>query len=284
MTAVDPRVIARVKAIKAHRSSSRERYLERARVAFVVHSFNRVANVNALLHGLRQIKGHELIVCDEGSLDGSRRRWESLLVRRNDFLILSNDLHEIRILDRAIRFASADVVCLVQDDDRIPKGTAWLGRALARFRKHEKLAVLGGFMGFNGVDPNPAHVQRFWGEGPFRFVAHVNVGPFFVRRQHYESLGGWDPSFSAVGEPGICFDNELCLRAWMEGFQVGYQFVPFKGPAGSYPRDGGTVLFSPETRRENQLRNASKIFRRYGAHAKRIASLVYRANRSTGRG
>jgi hypothetical protein len=32
----------------------------------------------------------------------------------------------------------------------------------------------------------------------------------------------------------ICFDNELCLRAWMNDYQVGYSFVPFKGPAGHY--------------------------------------------------
>ena len=62
----------------------------------------------------------------------------------NDFLILSNDLHEIRILDRAIRFASAEVVCLVQDDDEILAGGAWLENALAKFRQYENLAILGG--------------------------------------------------------------------------------------------------------------------------------------------
>jgi glycosyltransferase involved in cell wall biosynthesis len=278
VTDVDLPVIERVKEAKARRANSSERYLERANVAFVVHSFNRVSNVNALLAGLRQVEDHELIVCDDGSLDGSRWKWESLLTKPNDFLILSNDLHEIRILDRAIRFASAHVVCLVQDDDQIPKGTAWLESALAKFRQHEKLAILGGFMGFNGFDTDPANVERFWGEAPFRFVEHVNRGPYCVRSQHYESLGGWDPSFSAVGEPGICFDNELCLRAWMEGFQVGYHFVPFKGPAGSYARDGGTVLFSAEVRRRNQLRNESQIFRKYAEHAERIANLVRQAN------
>jgi hypothetical protein len=198
-------------------------------------------------------------------------------VRPNDFLILSNDLHEIRILDRGIRFAGADVVCIVQDDDQIPPGTAWLENALAAFRQHEQLAVVGGFMGFNGFDPDPENVQRFWGEGTFQFVDHVNIGPYFIRKKHYELLGGWDPSFSAAGEPGICFDNELCLRAWMEGLQVGYQFAPFKGPAGTYALAGGTLLFSPEVRRRNQLRNESQIFLKYAGHAERIANLVRRA-------
>ena len=66
----------------------------------------------------------------------------------------------------------------------------------------------------------------------------------------------------------------------MEGFQVGYQFVPFKGPAGVYARAGGTILFSGEIRRRNQLRNESQIFRKYGEHAEWIAELVRRANRS----
>jgi glycosyltransferase involved in cell wall biosynthesis len=283
-TAVDPRVIARVKAAKARRRSAPVQYRERSRVAFVVHSFNRVANIDQLVAGLRRIDGHELIVCDDGSLDGSREKWMAHVVRPNDFLILSNDLHEIRILDRAIRFACADIVCLVQDDDVIPQETDWLEAALRQFTQHPKLAIIGGFMGFHGFETNPrkARDRAVWQEAPFQFVGHVNVGPYFIRKQHYGALGGWDFSFSSAGEPGICFDNELCLRAWVNGYQVGYRFVPFKGPAGRYSRDGGTVLFAPAIRRRNQLRNEGRIFQRYARHARRIAQLVREANRRIG--
>jgi hypothetical protein len=106
----------------------------------------------------------------------------------------------------------------------------------------------------------------------------VNIGPYFIRRQHYELLGGWDYSFSEVGEPGICADNELCLRAWMNGYQVGYRFVPFKGPSGHYPADGGTVLFSNDTRVRNAVRNSDTIFRKYGKYARQIDKLVEDAN------
>src|SRR5262245_48362763 len=116
VTKVDPELIERVKIEKARRRSSSLQYTDRARVAFVVHSFNRDSNIDQIVAGLRRVDDHELIVCDDGSLDSSRETWASHLCRPNDFLILSNDLHEIRILDRAIRFASADVVCLVQDD------------------------------------------------------------------------------------------------------------------------------------------------------------------------
>ena len=164
-------------------------------------------------------------------------------VRPNDFLVLSNDLHEIRILDRAIRFASADVNCLVQDDDRIPRGPSWLNSALELFEKHPKLAIWAGSWDFT------ASIRILEGCGAsgkrsFQFVDHVNIGPYFIRREHYLQMGGFDLSYSRAGEPGICFDNELCLRAWVNGYQVGNSFVPFKGPAASYSLDGGTTRFS----------------------------------------
>ena len=284
MAAIDPELVERVKMSKAGRQSSPLRYRDRSRVAFVVHSFNRAVNIDQLVSGLRRIDGHELIVCDDGSLDDSREKWMSHLVQPNDFLILSNDLHEIRILDRAIRFASADIICLVQDDDVIPHETSWLDCALGEFKKHSNLAIIGGFMGFYGIDLSPIKTSEsaIWGETSFQFVDHVNIGPYFIRKQHYEALGGWDFSFSHVGEPGICFDSELCLRAWVHGYQVGYRFVPFKGPPNQYSLDGGTMLFSEEARFRNQWQNHSKIFEMYGGHAPRIAELVRNANRSVG--
>ncbi|ONI74117.1 hypothetical protein BWI15_12170 [Kribbella sp. ALI-6-A] len=282
MTGVDQATIDRVKADKERRASSARTYQDRPHLAFVVQSFNRISNIEQLIGGLRALGNHELIVCEDGSLDGSHDKWMSYLDRPNDFLIHSNDLHEIRILDRAIRFARADIVCLVQDDDLVPRETDWLDAALACFAGHPRLAILGGFMGFESFDPDPAKAKRIWGDDTFRFVHHVNIGPYFVRRRCYEALGGWDYSFSEVGEPGICFDDELCLRAWMNDFQVGYRFVPFKGPAGHYDPDGGTVLFSNEIRVRNSVRNSDTIFAKYGPHADRIDRLVGAANASLG--
>lgn len=122
-----------------------------------------------------------------------------------------------------------------------------------------------------------ATAKQIWGGTEFRFVQHVNIGPYFIRRAAYRDLGGWDHTFSAPGEPGIGFDDELCLRAWMGGYQVAYSFVPFKGPPGHYAVDGGTALFS-ELRARNSQRNSATIFHRYGPYAKRIDQLVEAAN------
>lgn len=279
---VDPKVIERVKAYKAHRRTLSAQYRDRPKIAFVVHSFNRVSNIDQLFTDLRRMGEHELIVCEDGSLDGSHEKWMSYLDGPNDFLIHSNDLHEIRILDRAIRFARAEIICLIQDDDLIPHEKGWLNAALKQFDTHPKLAIIGGFMGFGSFHPHPNRAKRIWGPAPFQFVHHVNIGPYFIRRPHYEALGGWDYSFSRAGEPGICFDNELCLRAWVKGYQVGYRFVPFKGPPGYYSLDGGTVLFSGPLRRRNQIRNQTKIFEIYGKHVRRIDRLVREANRTNG--
>lgn len=280
--AVDPGLIKRVKARKTRRQSSPFKYRDSQRLAFIVHSFNRISNIDRLVARLRGLGDHELIVCEDGSLDGSHEKWMSHLKRPNDFLLHSNDIHEIRILDRAIRFARAEIVCLVQDDDRIPRETAWLKRALRSFAQYPQLAILGGFMGFGSFHPDPAKAKPIWEEGPFRFVQHVNIGPYFIRKHHYEALGGWDYSFSRAGEPGICFDNELCLRAWINGYQVGYSFVPFKGPPGHYSLDGGTVLFSGLVRRKNQVRNQKKIFAMYSRHVRRINRRVREASCSAG--
>jgi glycosyltransferase involved in cell wall biosynthesis len=282
MPHVDQETIERVKSDKKRRSSAATKYQDQPLLAFIVESFNRSSNISQLIDGLRGLGDHELIVCEDGSLDGSRELWIGYLDRPNDFLIHSNDLHEIRILDRAIRFARSDIVCLVQDDDLIPRDTDWLDSVLGYFAEHPRLAILGGFRGYHSFDPDPAKVQCISGGAGFRFVHHVNIGPYFIRRQSYELLGGWDYSFSEVGEPGIGFDNELCLRAWLNNYQVGYSFVPFKGPAGHYPADGGTVLFSDGARGRNSVRNSRSIMAVYGKSAARIDGLVSDANAALG--
>lgn len=251
-------------------------------ISFIVHSFNRVGNLEQLATGLGRYKPREIIVCDDGSLDGSREKWRSRLSGPNEFMIHSNDLHEIRILDRALSFAASDVVCLIQDDDTIPADMDWVDAAIKQFRQKPNLAIIGGFMGFNSCSKSPIESRdtSIWGKSKFQYVWHVNIGPYFIRRSHYLSLGGWDYRFSGAGEPGIGFDSELCLRAWVSGFQVGYMFVPIKGLAEHYSLEGGTMLFAKDRRLRNQWRNHKMFHKKYNKHDRRISELVNTANKA----
>lgn len=249
--------------------------------SFIVHSFNRVGNVRRLARGIREAGRGQLLVCDDGSIDGSREAWLGELGAVAGALVLSNDLHEIRILDRAIRASDAEIVCLLQDDDRIPPDRRWLDAALGAFERFRDLAVIGGFMAFNSCDRSPIRSRdsAIWGGSGFQFVWHVNIGPYFVRHRHYVALGGFDFGYSAPGEPGIGFDSEFCLRAWREGYQVGYRFTPLKGPPQSYSLNGGTMLFARNERFRNQWRNHELLYRQYAPAEPEIARRVAEANR-----
>jgi len=81
MTSVEPAIVDAVKASKARCRASAVQYAEHPRLGLIVHSFNRVANVAQLAGGLRALGHHELIVCEDGSVDGSCEMWLALLDR-----------------------------------------------------------------------------------------------------------------------------------------------------------------------------------------------------------
>ena len=266
-------------------------YNEAPRVSVIIQSFNQVRNIAFLESRMRATCMDELIVCEDGSLDGSLDSWVPRLTRPNDFLLRSNDLHEIRTYSRAIEFARGEIICLMQDDDRPPQDGGWLADALRLFECHPRLAILGGWMGFMNyfaeeynspwllpdrtqipfIDP---HTGRL-----FMFVENVNIGPYLLRKSSYLSLGGFDLAFSKPGSPGICFESELCYRAWLRGYQVALTNLPVKAPVdGGYLLPGGTTLWAKEERDENDKLNKKRIVSLYNKHLSAIQTQVRQAN------
>lgn len=283
-----------VRASKAQRQASGLQFKDAPLVSVIIQSFNQVRNVELLESRLRLTCLDELIVCEDGSVDGSYERWQRLLSRPNDFLIRSNDLHEIRTYSRAIDFTRAEFICLMQDDDRPPVDGSWLARAVEIFRYHPRLAVLGGWCGFNNYFAEAYNAP--WlppGEGlipyrdpntnlPLMFVENVNIGPYILRRSAYKQLGGFDLAFSAPGTPGICFESEFCYRAWQYGYEVGLTDMPAKLRKGyggdGYIFPGGTLLWGRSEREHNEIQNKKRIVELYDADLPSIQRKVAEAN------
>jgi len=284
--------IDQIKARKEQRSRANLRYVEAPSCSVIVQSFNQVRNVSVLESRLRATSMQELIVCEDGSLDGSHEAWLRLLVNPNDFLLHSNDLHEIRTYNRAIGMAQGAVVCLMQDDDRPPSDGAWLADALEIFERYPRLAVLGGWCGFDRyfeVEYNaPWLLSRDTAipfldpptGRPFAFVENVNIGPYFVRRRVFDELGGFDLRFSGVGEPGITFESEFCYRVWRAGHQVALTDIPVKQQTGklSYILPGGTSMWGSEARTRNERANKQLIKELYDDDLPAIQRAVCESN------
>jgi glycosyltransferase involved in cell wall biosynthesis len=280
-----------VKKQKQKQRRSGVSYNEAPQVSVIIQSFNQVRNIAFIESRLRATCLDELIVCEDGSLDGSLDAWVARLTRPNDFLLRSNDLHEIRTYSRAIEFAKGEIICLMQDDDRPPQDGGWLADAVRLFECYPRLAILGGWMGFMDyfaeeynspwllpdrtqipfVDP---HTGR-----TFMFVENVNIGPYLLRKSSYLSLGGFDLAFSQPGSPGICFESEICYRAWLRGYQVGLTNLPVKAPVdGGYLLPGGTTLWAKDERDRNDKLNKQRIANLYDKHLAAIQTVVRRAN------
>jgi glycosyltransferase involved in cell wall biosynthesis len=280
--------VKRIKAWKAQRALSQLKFADHPRVSVIVQSFNQVRNIKLLEARLRLTCADELIVCEDGSLDGSLEEWVRRLTRPNDFLIRSNDIHEIRAYSRAIDHARGEFICLMQDDDRPPRDGSWLAKALEVFMHYPKLAILGCWCGFNQYFAEeynapwlPDGLRRipFYDPNtrlPFIFVENVNIGPYLLRKSTYRELGGFDLRFSAPGEPGITFEAELCYRAWRRGYEVALTNIPVKMERGKceYVFPGGTSLWGNAERLENEAVNKRRIVELYDRHLPSIQERV----------
>lgn len=271
-------LIRKVKARKRSRAALPYIYTDSPKVSLVIQSFNHRGNIERIVDRLRHTIADELIVCEDGSVDGSEKVWRRLLTRPNDFLIQSNDIHEIRTYNRAISLARGEFVCVLQDDDIPPENPQWVADAVTLFRKYPRLAVLGcwngvmlslknfddwvdyavgsGYMGMGPGREYPISLMEPESKLPFQFVKAVGIGPIFFRRADFEALGGFDLHLSRPGEPGIMLDYDICLRAWLSGRHVGvYESGAFeRGLGGS-----GTFMFGASKRKENFIKNLKHV-------------------------
>jgi glycosyltransferase involved in cell wall biosynthesis len=297
-------VQAKVEEIR--RSRQNYSYTDNPQLTIIVQFFNKRHNINQIIERLRLTSAEEIIVIDDGSIDGSYEDWMNYLDRPNEFLLRCNDIFEVRTYDRAIRMARGEFVCLLQDDDIPPPNNLWVEQALALFDIFPELMILGGRDGMELLLPDPidpgeqpenrwsdgvleytgVHKVRIYGSPryieptsgiPFMFAMAVNRAPTFLRRSKFIEIGGINQKYA----PFQFDDDDACIRAWLAGYKVGFYTCPFIRNFDV----GGMGLFNSERIKKQMAINAKLLYADYSTHIANgsLQDLVNQANSSLAR-
>lgn len=258
---------------KNHASWEAKGYRNEPSVSFVIQSHNKSLQICHILPKLRQYKDAEIIVIDDGSSMEHTKRLTEALTGANEFLLRANDLFENVTYDKALRLANGKYVALMQDDDDF-ENVSWVTEAIALFERHPKMVILGGKWALN-VKFHPEQekgcgTKREMSDAKFRFVDAVNRAPMWIRKDLYEQhLHHIDFRFA----PFQYDDDEICLRSWQLGLQVGWYDAKFQSLTA-----GGMRLWNSEFTKEQMERNGKLLYQLYADKMNNIAIQVEKSN------
>ena len=258
---------------KNHASWEAKGYRNEPSVSFVIQSHNKSLQICHILPKLRQYNDSEIIVIDDGSSMEHTRRLTEALTGANEFLLRANDLFENVTYDKALRLANGKYVALMQDDDDF-EDVSWVSEAVALFERHPKMVILGGKWALN-VKFHPEQekgcgTKREMSDAKFRFVDAVNRAPMWIRKDLYEQhLHHIDFRFA----PFQYDDDEICLRSWQLGLQVGWYDAKFQSLTA-----GGMRLWNSEFTKEQMERNGKLLYQLYADKMNNIAIQVEKSN------
>jgi hypothetical protein len=104
----------------------------------------------------------------------------------------------------------------------------------------------------------------------FQFVDAVNRAPMWIRKDLYEQhLHHIDFRFA----PFQYDDDEICLRSWQLGLQVGWYDAKFQSLTA-----GGMRLWNSEFTKEQMERNGKLLYQLYADKMNNIAIQVEKSN------
>lgn len=227
------------------------------RLTAIVQSFNHHNNIPNISTALKKSTLiEEIVISEDGSTDGSLHDWQSALPDPSHFIIRSNNLHELRSYNRAMRMSSGNFVVLLQDDDLLPASDEWVQNALRLFEALPELGVLGGYIGqlwdhatgqgYEYGEQTSTHGGLRKGNTkplpfiepttglPFMYAECVWIAPVFIRRSLLRKAGGLELTIAKRGEPGVWQDCVFSYEAWVNGFSVGAYSAEFERGVGGH--------------------------------------------------
>jgi len=260
---------------KSHATWVAKGYKNEPLVTFVIQSHNKSLQVCHILPKLRMMKDAEIIVIDDGSSKEHTDRLVSELTGANELMIRSNDLFENVTYDKAIRMANGKYIALMQDDDDF-NDISWTEEAVRLFEQHPKMVILGGKWGldvqFDHANQKGCGKRQDMGDSKFQFVHAVNRAPMWINKPLYEQhLHHIDFRFA----PFQYDDDELCLRSWLNGLQVGWYDAQFFSLT-----SGGMRLWNSAFTQEQMERNGKLLFQLYADKMAGITQQVEASNKT----
>lgn len=178
----------------------------------------------------QQWPAHEIVVVDNGSIDDSAAVAARYPAR---WLPMGDNLGFTRAYNRAVPEVKGDFVFFVNNDMRFePDCLSQLARVLAADetlfavdptqRSWDGARVIHGRTRFVGGSYHDVVVPPWAVEYTAPAAAPVEVpwgcaGSLLVRRDRFDALGGFDPTFFIDFE-----DTDLCWRAWRRGWRTVY--------------------------------------------------------------
>jgi hypothetical protein len=255
---------------KSYASWLAKGYNDQPEVSIIIQSHNKSLQVCHILPKLRSYGNIEIIVIDDGSEITHTKRLAKELTGANEFLLRANDLYENRTYDKAIRLSNGKYIALLQDDDDFDD-SQWISKAVNLFNEHPQMAILGGKwplrMDFNDEEQFAHGLKDHSITDAFSFVPSVNRAPMWIHRELFmQHLHHIDPTFM----PFQYDDDELCLRTWLCGLQVGWYDAGFHSLTA-----GGMRLWNQGFAGEQSRRNGHLLYQMY---AHKIDDILTRVN------
>lgn len=238
--------------------------------SYIFQIHNREDTVQELLAPFieAQNNGHpsQLIVCSDGSTDHTNEKILQIMTtakyaERNTVMIMY-DVFEVPLTWRAIQIAEGEFIVLIQDDDYY-SSMEFADKALTIFRQYSHLAALSpkhGLMLDDRMNIRTIYGEYLSSDLPIttptyneygvRFVHIIDRAPMFIRREHYNLIGGLDLDLKRA----VYNDWDMCLSWAKKGLLVGiyhadsYQFRRWH--AGSILPGAVTHIYAQENRQK----------------------------------